>query len=341
MSQPTFSLRRNASLRELNTFGLDCTAEALVELSNAAQLPVIAADTSLPRPFHVLGGGSNVLLTAPLRGTVLLNRIRGIEKISEDAESLSLRVGAGESWHELVQYAIGNALGGIENLALIPGTVGAAPIQNIGAYGVEVKDAISEVQAWHWERGEMISLRGDECRFGYRDSIFKQELKGKVVVTHVCFRLSKHPKLHTEYGAIRDELAIMGAEPSVQSIAQAVINIRRSKLPDPAQIGNAGSFFKNPTVSESDFEMLRTRFPLMPFYSLPDGNVKLPAGWLIEHCGWKGFREGDTGIHAKQALVLVNYGSATGEKVWALSERIIESVRAEFGISLEREVQVW
>jgi UDP-N-acetylmuramate dehydrogenase len=338
---PANIFRSNASLKGLNTFGLDYPAEAIVEISDPAQLAALSADASLPRPFHILGGGSNVLLTAPVKGTVLLNRIGGIETISEDAESLTLRVGAGEVWHELVQYAISNGLGGIENLALIPGTVGAAPIQNIGAYGVEAKDVITGVQGWHWERGEMISLHGDECCFGYRDSIFKQELKGKVVITQVCFRLSKQPALHTEYGAIRDELQSMGAEPSVQSIAQAVINIRRSKLPDPAQIGNAGSFFKNPTISESDFASLRARFPLMPSYPLPDGQVKLPAGWLIEQCGWKGFREGEAGVHANQALVLVNYGRASGDEIWSLSERIVASVHAAFGIVLEREVHVW
>lgn len=338
---PDYSLQNNVSLRAYNTFGFDVTAEAILELNNAAQLAHISMDESLPRPFRVLGGGSNVLLSGPVTGTLLLNRIKGIEHISEDEDSVLLRVGAGEVWHEWVRYAIAKGYGGIENLALIPGTVGAAPIQNIGAYGVEVKSVIREVQAWHWGRQAFITLSADECRFGYRDSIFKQELKGQVVVTHVCFRLQKHAQLHTEYGAIREALQAMGAIPSVENVARAVIRIRQSKLPDPKQIGNAGSFFKNPVISRAAFEQLQSQHPDIPTYPLPDGQVKLPAGWLIEHCGWKGFREGDAGVHARQALVLVNYGHATGTAIWSLSERIIASVQEQFGITLEREVQVW
>ncbi len=320
---------------------MDARAEALLELTDAAQLPLIAADAYLPKPFHVLGGGSNVLLTGPVKGTVILNRIRGIAMVKEDANAVWLRTGAGEVWHEVVLHAIGNGLGGIENLALIPGTVGASPIQNIGAYGMEVKDTIDEVEAWDWEEGALRRFSNEACRFGYRDSIFKGPLKGKVVVTAVIFRLSKNPVLHTDYGAIRDELAAMGAEPSVSSIAQAVINIRRSKLPDPAVIGNAGSFFKNPTIEAEQYEELRAAHPAIPAYPVLDGRIKVPAGWLIEQCGWKGRRLGDAGIHAKQALVVVNHGRATGGELWALSEQILKDVKARFGIELEREVQVW
>ncbi len=320
---------------------MDVTANVLVELNNIAQLAEIIADDALPRPFHVLGGGSNVLLTGPISGTVILNRIQGITTLREDADAVCLRVGAGEVWHDLVLYAISNNLGGIENLALIPGTVGAAPIQNIGAYGAEVKDVITEVEAWDMEDNTLETFRNADCNFGYRDSIFKHELKGKVVITSVTFRLSKHPTLHTEYGAIRDELQTMNAQPSVQSIAQAVINIRQSKLPDPAQIGNAGSFFKNPTISQEAFRAIQQRFPTIPSYPAPDGLVKVPAGWLIEQSGWKGYREGDAGVHARQALVLVNYGSATGRDIWELSDKVLASVQSKFGIELEREVQVW
>lgn len=320
---------------------MDVTADAIVELTDLRQLPKIAADPTLPKPFHVLGGGSNVLLTAPVQGTVILNRIKGFEVTDEDTAGVTLRVGAGEVWHDLVLYAISNNLGGIENLALIPGTVGAAPIQNIGAYGVEVKDSILEVEAWDWTQQKLITFDNAACRFGYRDSIFKHEMKGRVVVTAVIFRLSRHTVLHTDYGAIRDELKTIGAEPSVQSIAQAVINIRRSKLPDPAVVGNAGSFFKNPTITKSAFESLRQRFPMIPSYSAPEGMVKVPAGWLIEQCGWKGHRNGDAGIHPKQALVLVNYGGASGDEIWKLSEAVLQSVKATFGMELEREVQVW
>jgi UDP-N-acetylmuramate dehydrogenase len=282
-----------------------------------------------------------VLLTSAIKGTVILNRIKGITVVKEDANETWLRAGAGEVWHDLVLHAIGNNLGGIENLALIPGTVGAAPIQNIGAYGVEVKDTITEVECWHWEEKKLVTFSNEDCRFGYRDSVFKHSLKGKVVVTAVTFRLSKQPVLHIDYGAIRDELKAMELEPSVQSIAQAVINIRRSKLPDPAVIGNAGSFFKNPTISRDAFAGLQARYPAIPSFPASEGLVKIPAGWLIEQCGWKGYRSGNAGVHAKQALVLVNYGNATGREIWGLSDAVLHSVNETFGIELEREVQVW
>lgn len=335
------AIQKDASLKPYNTFGFDYPAAALIPFHDPAELAAIAEDLSLPRPFHVLGGGSNVLLTGAVKGTVLLNRIPGIELIEEDEDSVVLRVGAGEVWHHFVEHVIAQGWGGVENLSLIPGTVGAAPIQNIGAYGVEVKDVIHSVEAWHWEQRNFIRIAAADCHFGYRDSIFKAALKDKAVVTRVNFRLSKKPVLHTEYGAIRDELQAMDVPASLANVAAAVVRIRRSKLPDPAQIGNAGSFFKNPVVPAALFEELRQRFPEMPSYTSPDGGRKLPAGWLIEHCGWKGFREGDAGVHARQALVLVNYGKAAGSDIKKLSERIMDSVAQEFGISLEREVQMW
>ncbi len=328
----------DASLRALNTFGFDETADCLVALTDLAQLSQLDA---LPGPLRILGGGSNVLLTGPVIGTVVLNRLTGISVLREDADHVWLRSGAGEVWHELVMYAIGKGLGGIENLALIPGTVGAAPIQNIGAYGVEVKDTITEVEAWDRELGVLRTFSAADCRFGYRDSAFKHEWKDRAIVTAVTFRLSKRPAFHTGYGAIREELAAMGAEPSTQAIAQAVIHIRRSKLPDPAEIGNAGSFFKNPTIPGDEFEPLVAKFPSLPSYPAGDGFVKIPAGWLIEQCGWKGFRNGDAGVHAKQALVLVNYGGAKGAEILALAKEVMASVRERFGIGLEPEVQVW
>lgn len=341
MNSPSYPIQRDASLRSLNTFGIDVNSAAIIELNNANQLQEIAADISLPQPLQILGGGSNVLFTSEIKGTVILNRIKGISVVQEDANTVWMRAGAGEVWHDLVLHAIGNNLGGLENLALIPGTVGAAPIQNIGAYGVEVKDTIIEVECWQWEEKKLITFRNEDCHFGYRDSIFKHNLKGQVVVTSVTFRLSKHPVLRTDYGAIRDELKSMGLQPSVQSIAQAVINIRRSKLPDPAFIGNAGSFFKNPTIQQDVFLALQERHPAIPSYPATEGLVKIPAGWLIEQCGWKGYRSGDAGVHAKQALVLVNYGGATGNEIWALSDAVLQSVKQTFGIELEREVQVW
>jgi UDP-N-acetylmuramate dehydrogenase len=341
LSQHSPCTHINASLRQLNTFGIDVPCEALIEFSSADELTNLGGEEALPRPFHVLGGGSNVLLTGPVQGTVLLNRIKGISVVDEDPESVWLKVGAGEGWHDLVLYAISNSWGGIENLALIPGTVGASPIQNIGAYGVEVKDTITEVEVWDWETDSLRSYKNKECRFGYRDSVFKGQLKGRIVVTAVTFQLSKKPRLNTAYGAIQDELTALGLEPSVQSVAQAVINIRKSKLPDPAVIGNAGSFFKNPTIPEDVFKQLKDRHPTVPSYPAGNGLVKLPAGWLIEYCGWKGRREGEAGVHAKQALVLVNYGNAAGQEIWDLSEAVLKSVKETFGIQLEREVQVW
>ena len=332
------NLEQNISLRPYNTFGMDVTAEGFVTLNDVAEIPAIAA---LSPVRHVLGGGSNVLLTKPVDGLVILNRLKGIEVIKEDAAHVWVKAGAGEVWHDLVQYAIGNNFGGIENLALIPGTVGASPIQNIGAYGVEVRETISMVYGWHWDDGRHIELSNEQCRFGYRDSIFKQELKDKILVTSVVFKLYKHPEFRTSYGAITQELAVMGLETSVKNIAQAVINIRRSKLPDPAVIGNAGSFFKNPAILKTQYDILHQKYPQLPAYPVDDIRVKVPAGWLIEHCGWKGRRIADAGVHAKQALVLVNYAHATGLEILNLSEEVIQSVKAEFGIELEREVQIW
>lgn len=331
-------LQHHTSLRPYNTFGMDVPAETLLVLDQPTQLEFIPGDKT---PYHVVGGGSNILLTKPVDGLVILNRLKGITVEREDAAHVWVRVMGGEQWHDFVLYAIGNNLGGIENLALIPGTVGAAPIQNIGAYGVEVKETIEQVTAWHWEEKQFIDLSNADCRFGYRDSIFKHALKGKTLVTSVLFRLSKHPQLRTSYGAITQELESMGLTPSVRNIAQAVINIRRSKLPDPAEIGNAGSFFKNPEIPKSRYETLLQQHPLMPSYPVDAHTIKVPAGWLIEQCGWKGKRIGDAGVHVRQALVLVNYAHATGAQILSLSEEVIRSVQQQYNILLEREVQIW
>jgi UDP-N-acetylmuramate dehydrogenase len=335
----SFVISTNHSLYGLNTFGIRETADALLSLSSAEELPALQK-AALPKPLRVIGGGSNVLLTGPVSGTVILNRIKGITVEREDAKQVWLRVGAGEIWHDLVVFAIANGWGGVENLALIPGTVGASPIQNIGAYGVEVKDTIDSVRYWDLEDASFCDLDNAGCRFAYRDSIFKQELKGRIIVCSVVFRLEKEPVLNTAYGAIRDELQEMGQEPNVVSIAQAVMNIRRSKLPDPAVTGNAGSFFKNPVVSIPAFEALQAAHPGIPSFVAPDG-VKIPAGWLIEQSGWKGRRVDDAGVHPAQALVLVNYRNATGREILELSACIMEDVEKRFGIRLEREVQIW
>lgn len=332
------NIQHNISLKPYNTFGIDVVATQLLPVTDVSQLAAIG---EMPQPKYVLGGGSNVLFTAPPNGLVLRNELKGIKKLVEDHDSVWLEVAAGEVWHNLVMYAVEQGLGGIENLALIPGTVGASPMQNIGAYGVEVKDTIIAVTYWNWEKAQFETLNNEQCRFGYRESIFKHELKNKVFITSVVYRLNRKPVFNTSYGAIEQELQQMGAEPSVGNIAQAVINIRRSKLPDPAEIGNAGSFFKNPTIPLSQFNLLKNQHPTIPSYPVGADMVKVPAGWLIEQAGWKGYRRGDTGVHTKQALVLVNYGAATGSEIWQLSSDILASVKEKFGIELEREVNVW
>lgn len=332
----------NISLQPYNTFGIDVTAEKMLVLTNKERLQDISNDPALPDKKHVIGGGSNILLTKDVPGLTILNQLKGIDIIKKDEQYIWVSVASGEVWHDLVKYAIDADLAGIENLALIPGTVGAAPMQNIGAYGVEVKEVIEEVTAWHWQDKKYVTYSNEECRFGYRDSIFKHELKGKVFITDVVFRLNKTPIYRTEYGAIKQELEKNGVtELSISAIADAVIAIRSSKLPDPKETGNAGSFFKNPTISTDTFLELHNEYAEMPSYTVDDSHVKIPAGWMIEQCGYKGHTAGNAGVHAKQALVLINRGSVSGSEVWALSEEILQSVKNKFGIELEREVQVW
>jgi len=335
-------LQENISLKAYNTFGIDMPAQLFTELNDEAQLEVLSKDRRLPSLKRVLGGGSNILLTRPVAGLLIRNCLKGITVAEENEEHVWLEVKAGEVWHDLVMHAIDRNLGGLENLALIPGCVGAAPMQNIGAYGVEVKQTIDQVIAWHWEEQQFMVLKNSDCRFGYRDSIFKQELKNKVLITSVTFRLDKIHCLNTSYGAITQQLDEMGvSDPGIKSVAEAVIAIRSSKLPDPRKIGNAGSFFKNPTIDTEQWNSLRAHYPALPAYPAAEGLVKLPAGWLIERAGWKGYREEAAGVHEKQALVLVNYGGATGTQVWELSEKILQSVKDKFGVMLEREVNVW
>ena len=337
---PLMQVQDNISLRPYNTFGIDAQAEHFLQLTDTNQLAEIAVEWPVEK--HVIGGGSNILFTKDVNGITILNRLKGIELIKEDDDHVWLKVASGEVWHELVMYAIDKGWVGIENLALIPGTVGAAPMQNIGAYGVEVKEVIEEVTAWHWEENKYLTLNNIQCRFGYRDSIFKHELKGKVFITGVVFRLNKKAAFNTSYGAITQELERMGVtELSIKAIADAVIAIRSSKLPDPKVIGNAGSFFKNPSVSKLQYDELQQQYPGIPSYPIDDTHVKVPAGWLIEQCGLKGYSAGNTAVHYKQALVLVNKGQATGKEIWTLSEKVLQTVKDKFGITLEREVQVW
>lgn len=331
-------IQENISLRQYNTFGIDVYAKRFGVFTSIDEL--MSVDLS-NNPILVLGGGSNILFTRDVDPLVLKNEIRGIKRIQEDQHHVIVSVGAGENWHKFVMQCVHEGLGGVENLSLIPGNTGASPMQNIGAYGVEIKDVFYELEAYHIYDRALVKFNASDCSFGYRESVFKNKFRGQFIITQVSFRLDKQPKLHLEYGAILKELDRMGVnEPGIQSVSQAVINIRSSKLPDPVIVGNAGSFFKNPVISRQQFALLEKEFNDIPAYAAGD-NIKLAAGWLIEQCGWKGFRRNDVGCYEKQALVLVNFGNATGREVFDLSEEILQSVKNKFGVELEREVNVY
>jgi len=333
-------IQENFSLKHYNTFGIDAKARYFSAFSNVAQLTELTTQNSRLTHF-ILGGGSNILFTRDVDGLVLKNDIKGIEIIKEDTDHVYVKAGAGENWHQFVMYCIQNNWAGIENLSLIPGNVGATPMQNIGAYGVEIKETFHELKAFHLHEKMNYTFGLKDCQFGYRDSVFKHKYKDQFVILHVTYRFDKIPKYNTSYGAVEQELEKMGMkELSIAAISQAVINIRTSKLPDPAVIGNAGSFFKNPSIGKAKFDHLKSIFPNIPGYQNQDGTTKLAAGWLIEQCGWKGYRKGDAGCHEKQALVLVNYGNARGEEIYNLSEDIKQSVQEKFGVVLEREVNL-
>ena len=338
--------KENFSLKRYNTFGIDAAAQYFSTFKTVEQLEQCLEmekqkTKNRKRKTLILGGGSNILLSGNVEGFVLKNEIKGIEIVSEDDDDVYVKAGAGENWHQLVLYTIKNNLAGMENLSLIPGNVGASPMQNIGAYGVDLKDVFYELEAFNLSEKNTVNFNVEDCRFGYRESVFKGKYKGQFVITNVTYRLNKIPRFNTSYGAIEQELQSMGVnELSIQAISQAVINIRTSKLPDPAVIGNAGSFFKNPEISSQQFEALKSVFSGIVGYALDNGNIKLAAGWLIEQCRWKGYRKGDAGCHAKQALVLVNYGHAKGSEILSLSEKIIASVKNKFDVVLEREVNI-
>jgi len=329
----------NQSLVKLNTFGIDHRATRLIWAHSADEISMYVKHHGAPA--LVLGGGSNMLLTQDVEGDVLKVDIHGRRVVFEDDEVVHIRFGAGENWHEVVLWTLMQGLGGLENLSLIPGNCGTAPIQNIGAYGVELKDVFVNCEGVLVENGEFFSLSSEEAHFGYRESIFKNEWKGKAIITRITLALTKkNHKLRTDYGSIQAELEAREIkDPTPKQISDAVISIRRSKLPDPAEIGNSGSFFKNPVVSKELAESLAERYPEMPSYPAPDG-VKLAAGWLIDTAGWKGYRSGDAGIHEKQALVLVNYGEASGSELLALSRKIIDDIQQRFGITLHPEVNL-
>lgn len=331
---------KNYSLKSYNTFGLDVKATNLLKIQSVASLKEAI---KLPyQPIFILGGGSNMLLTKNIEGLVIKNEIKGITIVKETKKHVTICIGGGENWHQLVLWAIRNDYGGIENLSLIPGTVGAAPIQNIGAYGVELKDVFEKLEAINLKTKRKKTFDNKDCKFGYRDSVFKKDLKGKYLITKVFLKLTKiNHQLNTNYGAITNTLAENGiTQPTIKNISDAVIAVRSSKLPDPAELGNSGSFFKNPEISQTHFNKLQKQFPNIVFYELPNDKVKVPAGWLIEQCGWKGKRIGNTGAHAKQALVLVNYGDATGVEVKELAYKIIDSVKEKFEIQLTPEVNI-
>jgi UDP-N-acetylmuramate dehydrogenase len=334
------TLKNNISLKPFNTFGIDVNASKFVSIDSLQNLKDIL--NTNPVDLLILGGGSNLLLTKDVEALVLQINLKGISVISSFKNSVHVEVAAGENWHELVCWCLNKDFGGLENLSLIPGNVGTAPIQNIGAYGVELKDSFISCKAIHIHTKELRTFTKEECNFGYRNSVFKQELKGQYIITSVVFELSRYDhSLKTNYGAIEAELQNSAIEtPTIQDVSKAVIAIRNSKLPDPKIIGNSGSFFKNPVISYSKFEVLQNQFPQIQHYKISENAVKIPAGWLIDTAGFKGKTFGDFGVHTKQALVLVNYGGASGKDILNLSQQIQKAVKYIFDIDLETEVNI-
>jgi len=333
-------IEENISLRPFNTFGIDASARFFMEVTGLVQLQKIVHLKAYPRKL-ILGGGSNVLFTGDLDFLVVKMGLKGITVVEENSSSVWVKVMAGENWHSLVEWSLERNYGGLENLALIPGNVGTAPVQNIGAYGVELKDCFARCEAMELSTGQMREFSAEECKFGYRDSVFKNAYRNLFAITSVVLKLSKPPhQYQTEYRSLREELERTGIrEPGIRDIADCVIKIRKSKLPDPEMIGNAGSFFKNPVVGKKKFDSLQKRFPELVSYPAGEGDRKLAAAWLIDRCGWKGYREGQAGVHHKQALVLVNHGGATGLEIHSLARKIQESVQNQFGVLLEPEVR--
>ncbi len=333
------TILENISLREYNTFGVDCYAKRFVTINSFYELQQLLTSE---KDFFLISGGSNMLLTQNIDKLVVLIDIKGVSIDKEDANSVYLTVNAGENWHNFVLWCISQDYGGLENLSLIPGNVGTCPIQNIGAYGVEVKDTITKVETIEITSGKLVTFSNSDCNFGYRNSIFKNEAKGKYILTAVSFKLSKNNHvLNTSYGAIETALKENNiVSPTIKDVSNAVIAIRQSKLPDPKEIGNSGSFFKNPVISNTLFNNIQKEHPTVPSYKISEDLVKVPAGWLIEQCGFKGKRFGDAGVHKNQALVLVNYGNATGKEIHKLAQEIQQTVMNNFNISLEIEVNV-
>ncbi|QEM08503.1 UDP-N-acetylmuramate dehydrogenase [Mucilaginibacter rubeus] len=334
-------IQENVSLKNFNTFGIDTRARYFVEIAHETELTELFADPQWQQTqLLVLGGGSNMLMVNDFDGLVVRMNIRGIEhRISHN--DVYVEAGCGEVWNDLVNYCVSHDYAGVENLSLIPGSVGASPIQNIGAYGVELKDVFNSCRAFEIATGTFREFNKEDCKFGYRESVFKAELKGLYIIVSVKFHLSMVPNINTRYGAIEQELQNRGiSNPTIKDVSQVVAHIRVSKLPDPSTIGNAGSFFKNPVISAEEFAVVQAKFPEVVNYPAADGGVKLAAGWLIEQCGWKGKTVGHTGTWKNQALVLVNHGGATGQEVYSFSSQIIDSVYTKFGVTLQREVNI-
>lgn len=335
-----YEIKENFSLKKYNTFGIDVKTRFFVECKSEKEISdfiTIQQNTNLP--LMILGGGSNVLFAGNFDGYILKPDIKGVDILNESDSDITVRVGAGEDWDDFVAYCVEKGWGGVENLSLIPGNVGTCPIQNIGAYGVEVKDVITEVESIEIATRKKHVFTNQQCRFGYRDSIFKKKLKGKHLISYVTFRLHKQPEFKLEYGKLKEALGSLG-DITLGDIRKTVIAIREAKLPDPDEIGNAGSFFKNPMVKKELAEELKKDYPDMPIYMVSDDRVKIPAGWLIEKAGFKGVRKGNTGVHEKQALVLVNFGEATGEEILHLARNIQQAILILFKIELEMEVNV-
>ena len=333
------NFQQNISLKNYNTFSINVNAERFISVDSVYLLKQLL---KTEKNFFLISGGSNMLLTKDINKLVVHIDIKGISIDREDNKDVYITVNAGENWHEFVLWCVSNNYGGIENLSLIPGNVGTCPIQNIGAYGVEVKDTITKVEALEIESGKLVQFSNEECNFGYRNSIFKNVAKGKYILTSVSFKLTKNEhNLNTSYGAIETELALNEiTKPSLKNISDAVIAIRKSKLPDPKKIGNSGSFFKNPVISKEQFIKLQKEYINIPSYPITKETLKVPAGWLIEQSGFKGKRFGEYGVHEKQALVLVNYGNAKGIEIYQLAQKIQETIFEKFEISLEIEVNI-
>lgn len=339
-------IQENISLRQYNTFGIDVKARHFARFNSTDELEELLTSDPITigsrLPVLILGGGSNILFTKDYNGFVLKNEIKGVTELHEDNEYVYVKAGAGENWHQFVLYCISRNWAGTENLSLIPGNVGASPMQNIGAYGVEIDDVFWDLEAYHIHDRKIVTFTKSDCGFGYRDSVFKRKFRDQFVILSVTYQLRKKPRFNTSYGAIQQELERMGVkELSIKAVSDAVIRIRSSKLPDPDKTGNAGSFFKNPLVDIDKCQALQSEFPGIIAYPSGDKKMKLAAGWLIEQCGWKGQRKGDAGCHEMQALVLVNYGNASGDEIYNLSEEILQSVRKKFGVVLEREVNIF